>query len=182
MEANGVRPEQVAQVRGYADRQLRHPEDPTAASNRRISVIVQYLPPATDARSGAAAAPGASGASQRPRRARPGNQLLSPQRRSLPNAPRDAQMHWGVRKEAFRGRRIGRMAGLKASPTSAARGWPHGPPRSGARRAYFASRCSRTRTGRAAASVTSASGRRMRAISLFRSASHSAGAGFPAAR
>jgi len=42
MVANGVRPEQVAQVRGYAERQLRHPEDPEAASNRRISVIVQY--------------------------------------------------------------------------------------------------------------------------------------------
>jgi len=45
MQAHGVRPEQVAQVRGYADRQLRHPEDPNGASNRRISVIVQYLEP-----------------------------------------------------------------------------------------------------------------------------------------
>jgi chemotaxis protein MotB len=45
MEANGLRPEQVNQVRGYADRELRHPEDPTHPSNRRISVIVQYLPP-----------------------------------------------------------------------------------------------------------------------------------------
>jgi chemotaxis protein MotB len=43
MEANGLRPNQVAQVRGYADRQLRHPEDPESPSNRRISVIVQYL-------------------------------------------------------------------------------------------------------------------------------------------
>jgi chemotaxis protein MotB len=43
MQAYGVRPEQVAQVRGYADRQLRHSEDPSAASNRRITVIVQYL-------------------------------------------------------------------------------------------------------------------------------------------
>ena len=50
MEAHGVRPEQVAQVRGFADRQLRHPDDPTGASNRRISVIVQYLaPPETPA-------------------------------------------------------------------------------------------------------------------------------------
>ena len=46
MQAHGVRPEQVAQVRGCADRQLRHPEDPDGASNRRISVIVQYLAPA----------------------------------------------------------------------------------------------------------------------------------------
>jgi len=50
MQANGVRPEQVGQVRGYADRQLRHPDDPTAASNRRISVIVQYLPPLPEAK------------------------------------------------------------------------------------------------------------------------------------
>ena len=44
MEAHGIKPEQVAQVRGFADRQLRHPDDPENASNRRISVIVQYLP------------------------------------------------------------------------------------------------------------------------------------------
>jgi chemotaxis protein MotB len=43
MQASGLRSGQVAQVRGYADRQLRHPEDPQASSNRRISVIVQYL-------------------------------------------------------------------------------------------------------------------------------------------
>jgi chemotaxis protein MotB len=43
MQANGLRPDQVAQVRGYADRQLRHPDNPEASSNRRISVIVQYL-------------------------------------------------------------------------------------------------------------------------------------------
>jgi chemotaxis protein MotB len=45
MEEHGIRHEQVAQVRGFADRQLRHPEDPGHASNRRISVIVQYLAP-----------------------------------------------------------------------------------------------------------------------------------------
>ncbi|MGO9262489.1 MAG: flagellar motor protein MotB [Bryobacteraceae bacterium] len=50
MQANGVRPEQVGQVRGFADRQLRHPEDPKGASNRRISVIVQYMPPAAEAK------------------------------------------------------------------------------------------------------------------------------------
>ncbi len=45
MQANGLREGQVAQVRGFADRQLRHPDDPEASSNRRISVIVQYLAP-----------------------------------------------------------------------------------------------------------------------------------------
>ena len=46
MQAHGLRESQVGQMRGYAARQLRHPEDPENASNRRISVIVQYLPPA----------------------------------------------------------------------------------------------------------------------------------------
>jgi chemotaxis protein MotB len=45
MEAHGVRVDQVAQVRGFAERQLRHPQDPQSPSNRRISVIVQYLVP-----------------------------------------------------------------------------------------------------------------------------------------
>ena len=45
MQGHGLRPEQVAQVRGCADRQLRHPEDPENTSNRRITVIVQYLTP-----------------------------------------------------------------------------------------------------------------------------------------
>ncbi len=45
MESSGLRPSQVGQVRGYADRQLRHPDDPESPSNRRISVIVQYLKP-----------------------------------------------------------------------------------------------------------------------------------------
>jgi len=43
MEAHGVQAQQVAQVRGFGARQLRHPEDPEHASNRRVSVIVQYL-------------------------------------------------------------------------------------------------------------------------------------------
>ena len=49
MESHGVNARQIAQVRGFAERQLRHPEDPEAASNRRISVIVQYLTPPTEA-------------------------------------------------------------------------------------------------------------------------------------
>ena len=43
MESNGVRPNQIAQVRGYADRKLRKPSDPEDASNRRITVIIQYV-------------------------------------------------------------------------------------------------------------------------------------------
>jgi chemotaxis protein MotB len=43
MMANGVRPEQVSQVRGFADRRLRHPDKPQDPSNRRISLIVGYM-------------------------------------------------------------------------------------------------------------------------------------------
>lgn len=43
MMGHGVRPDQVAQVRGFADQRLRLPGEPDAASNRRVSVIVQYL-------------------------------------------------------------------------------------------------------------------------------------------
>jgi len=43
MQANGLGPGQVSQVRGYADQMLRKPENPLDASNRRISVIVHYI-------------------------------------------------------------------------------------------------------------------------------------------
>jgi chemotaxis protein MotB len=43
MQANGVLPGQLSQVRGFADQQLRLPKKPEDPSNRRISVIVQHL-------------------------------------------------------------------------------------------------------------------------------------------
>ena len=43
MVASGLPPEHVSQVRGYADQRLRNKQDPTDPTNRRISVIVQYL-------------------------------------------------------------------------------------------------------------------------------------------
>lgn len=43
MQENGLRPDQVTQVRGYADQKLRTPSAPDDPSNRRISVIVQYI-------------------------------------------------------------------------------------------------------------------------------------------
>ena len=42
MQHSGLGPDQVSQVRGYADQKLRKPDDPFEPSNRRISVIVQY--------------------------------------------------------------------------------------------------------------------------------------------
>ena len=43
MQENGLRADQVTQVRGYADQKPRKLNDPEDPSNRRISVIVQYL-------------------------------------------------------------------------------------------------------------------------------------------
>jgi len=43
MQEEGLRRNQVSQVRGYADQRLRLPLTPLDPSNRRISLIVQYL-------------------------------------------------------------------------------------------------------------------------------------------
>jgi chemotaxis protein MotB len=43
MQYDGLRDDQVSQVRGYADQMLRTPGQPLDPSNRRISVIVQNL-------------------------------------------------------------------------------------------------------------------------------------------
>ena len=43
MMENGMRPDQVAQIRGFADQNLRTPNDPENPSNRRVSIIIQYL-------------------------------------------------------------------------------------------------------------------------------------------
>ena len=42
MQSEGIQPDQVSQVRGFADQRLRLPEKPEDPSNRRISLIVQY--------------------------------------------------------------------------------------------------------------------------------------------
>jgi len=42
MENSGVKPDQVVQIRGYADHNLRKPLQPHDSSNRRITVIIQY--------------------------------------------------------------------------------------------------------------------------------------------
>jgi chemotaxis protein MotB len=43
MESNGLAPNQVTQVRGFADQRLRKTGNPLDPSNRRISLIVQYI-------------------------------------------------------------------------------------------------------------------------------------------
>jgi chemotaxis protein MotB len=42
MQEHGMRQDQVTQVRGFADQSLRTPDHPDDASNRRITLIIQY--------------------------------------------------------------------------------------------------------------------------------------------
>ena len=59
MESSGLHENQVNQVRGFADQQLRLSDRPQDASNRRISIIVRYLqqapPPEPKGKAGAEA-------------------------------------------------------------------------------------------------------------------------------
>ncbi len=43
MQQRGLGPNQVSQVRGFADQRLRKPDHPLDSSNRRITIIVQYI-------------------------------------------------------------------------------------------------------------------------------------------
>jgi chemotaxis protein MotB len=43
MQQTGLRADQVSQVRGFADQRLRNTRDPEEPSNRRVSIIVQYI-------------------------------------------------------------------------------------------------------------------------------------------
>jgi chemotaxis protein MotB len=65
MQQHGLRADQVAQVRGFADQQPRNSKDPGDPANRRISLIVQYLgqnapPPIAMPPGGSAAVPAQS--------------------------------------------------------------------------------------------------------------------------
>jgi hypothetical protein len=48
MQNNGIRSDQITQVRGFADLRLRKPEAPLDPSNRRISLMVEYLDKKTE--------------------------------------------------------------------------------------------------------------------------------------
>ena len=61
MQENGLRVDQVTQVRGYADQSLRDPAHPEDATNRRVTLIIQYQapePPAIPSAVPATAPPG----------------------------------------------------------------------------------------------------------------------------
>src|SRR5690606_18576783 len=45
MEENGLAPHRILEVRGYADRKLRVPDDPYHAANRRVSILIPFKDP-----------------------------------------------------------------------------------------------------------------------------------------
>jgi chemotaxis protein MotB len=55
MIEHGLRADQVAEIRGYADQRLRHEKNPEDASNRRVSIVVQYKNPPPGAKPAASA-------------------------------------------------------------------------------------------------------------------------------
>ncbi|MHB1674352.1 MAG: flagellar motor protein MotB [Acidobacteriaceae bacterium] len=57
LQLGGVGPNQISQVRGFADQMLRVPSNPLDPSNRRISLIVQWLDASSPAASATAAKP-----------------------------------------------------------------------------------------------------------------------------
>jgi chemotaxis protein MotB len=63
MQSNGVGADQVSQVRGFADQRLRKLDSPLDPSNRRISLIVQYIIKNDDDED---AKPAAEGAEKKP--------------------------------------------------------------------------------------------------------------------
>jgi chemotaxis protein MotB len=64
MMLQGMREDQVTQVRGFADQRLRKPDAPLDPSNRRISLIVQYIQKPTEAAPVASAEEGKAGAAK----------------------------------------------------------------------------------------------------------------------
>ncbi len=45
VEANGLAAHRILEVRGYADRKLRVPDDPTAPANRRVTILLPFKEP-----------------------------------------------------------------------------------------------------------------------------------------
>ena len=71
MQKSGLREDQVTQVRGFADQQLRKPDAPEDPSNRRISLIVQYLKKDIQSAEDAKAAEATAAAAEKPATEKP---------------------------------------------------------------------------------------------------------------
>jgi len=73
MQKNGIREDQIMQVRGFADQRPRKVDAPLDPSNRRVSLIVQYLnkPPEPDDAAPAPAKEGSKPEAEQPAKAPP---------------------------------------------------------------------------------------------------------------
>jgi chemotaxis protein MotB len=85
IQMSGVRADQVADVRGYADQRLRKPQDPTNASNRRVSIVVKYQ--TADSPPEAAGAAEKAGPSTEAKLTAAGAKPLEPQAKPSPAPP-----------------------------------------------------------------------------------------------
>jgi len=94
MQQSGLRGDQVSQVRGFADQRLRNLKDSLDPSNRRVSIIVQYMSNSTDA----AESPGQDG------------------KESEAGEPSAAGGGGGIRKHGQERREIKKEAGHEGQP------------------------------------------------------------------
>jgi chemotaxis protein MotB len=80
MQDNGIRQDQITQVRGFADQRLRKADFPLDPSNRRISLIVQYIqkPPGSGSTSLEQEAPKSVPGSKNEEYISPGQQRAKP--------------------------------------------------------------------------------------------------------
>jgi chemotaxis protein MotB len=137
MQTAGLRKDQVSQVRGYADQKLRVPSNPMDPSNRRISLIVQYVtvdappvpadpgPPgsaAPDAKAGSAGTSPAANGADKAGAAQPGavkatDQKTEPVSPPVPTKPVPTQ---SVPAKPAAGKPVGAASGAAAGPNSEA--------------------------------------------------------------
>jgi chemotaxis protein MotB len=70
MQMNGIRADQITQVRGFADQRLRKPDAPLDPVNWRISLIVQYIEKPADASAASAQEGGSQSTGEKKKLAR----------------------------------------------------------------------------------------------------------------
>ena len=98
MTQHGIRQDQVTQVRGFADQRLRKKDAPLDPSNRRISLIVQYLkkkPGAEGKPEGEGKAPESKATESKPAAKDP-NLTPSSSKNSYPHVVRVGRQSWDL--------------------------------------------------------------------------------------
>jgi chemotaxis protein MotB len=92
LQQGGVRPDQISQVRGYADQKLRVPSNPLDPSNRRVSLIVQWIDAESQADANASTQRGEASNGATGRGAKPKESTQNPQTviADQPNKPNPA--------------------------------------------------------------------------------------------